>query len=341
MIELPVAAAAEPREGRLALPTVLYIEPTNRCNSLCTECPRTFGINTEAPRDLTLAEFDAIIAQVPDVRRVVLHGLGEPLLHRDVARMVARLRGRGVDVTFNTNAISLTRARAAALIEADLRDLRVSMDGARNATYAAIRGVDKLPLIRRNLSMLGQLKAERGVTHPRVSLWFVAMRQNLEELPKLVEMAPEAGAEEIYVQRLVYFGAGTATAEQALFRRASAREAELLARCGERCRELGLAFNAAGGVSPLQSIDPAVATRPWSACRRPYNLTYITAHGNALSCCFVPFTGRPYAGALLGNVLRDGLDAVWNGAAYRAFRSRFESDDPPQWCAGCGSKWSV
>jgi MoaA/NifB/PqqE/SkfB family radical SAM enzyme len=325
----------------LPLPSVLYIEPTNRCNSLCTECPRTFGINTEPPRDLTLAELDAIVAQVPDLRRVVLHGLGEPLLHPHIADMIARLRARHVDVTFNTNAIPLTRKRGEALIRAGLRDLRVSMDGARPHTYAAIRGVDKLPLIKRNLAAFKRLKEEMGSTYPRVSLWFVAMRQNLEELPDLVEMAPEAGAEEVYVQRLVYFGVGTATADQAIFRRASQLEQELIAQCGERCKELGLAFQAAGGTTPLESIDPATAARPWSACRRPYSLTYITAHGHALSCCFVPFTGRPYANAVLGNVLTEGLEAVWNGPAYRAFRARFETDRPPQWCAGCGSKWSV
>ncbi len=343
MITLPVArtdTAPAPAE-RLPLPTTLYIEPTNRCNSLCTECPRTFGINTEAPRDLTLAEFDAIVAQVPDLRRVVLHGLGEPLLHPQTPEMVARLRARGVDVTFNTNAISLTRRRGKALIRAGLRDLRVSMDGARAATYAAIRGVDKLAVVRRNLAAFRALKEELGVVEPKVSLWFVAMRDNLEELPELVEMAPAVGASEIYVQRLVYFGSGTATAAQAIFRRTQEREREVIARCEERCRALGLSFQGAGASDPMTSVAPAVASRPWSACRRPYYLTYITAHGTALSCCFVPFTGRPLANAVLGNVLDEGLEAVWNGPRYQAFRAAFESDHPPQWCAGCGSKWSV
>ncbi len=340
MISVPMIAPSE-TGNKLSLPTVLYIEPTNRCNSLCTECPRTFGINTEAPRDMTLDEFDTIIAQAPDLRRVVLHGLGEPLLHPHIADMVARLRVRDIDVTFNTNGISLTRQRCEALIRAGLRDLRVSIDGARAHTYAAIRGVDKLPLIMQNLAMLKRLKEEMGVVYPRVSLWFVAMRSNLEELPELVEMAPAAGAAEIYMQRLVYFGIGTATSDQAIFRDASQREQELIAQCGERCHELGLDFQAAGETTPLESIDPAMHARPWSACRRPYYLTYITAHGNALSCCFVPFTGRPYANAVLGNVFADGLQAVWNGPAYQDFRARFASDHPPQWCRGCGSQWSV
>ena len=81
--------------------------------------------------------------------------------------------------------------------------------------------------------------------------------------------------------------------------------------------------------------------RAWQACNRPYSLTYITAHGNVLSCCFVPFTGKRYVEAILGNVFEQPLAAIWHGARYRAFRDRFASHTPPQWCAKCGSTWSL
>ncbi|HVA88920.1 MAG TPA: radical SAM protein [Chloroflexota bacterium] len=323
------------------LPSALYIEPTNRCNSLCTECPRTFGINTESPRDLTLAEFDAIIAQIPTLERVVLHGLGEPLMNPHAPRMVARLRARNVAVTFNSNAILLNRRRGEALIEAGLPELRVSIDGVTRQTYRMMRGVDKLAQVRANLAAFAALKAVHGVTVPRVSLWLVATRQTIEELPLLVEIAPELGATEIYVQRLVYFGVGTAREELAIFGQVRAREQEILARCEKRCRELGLRFAASGAVNPRVSVAQAGGERPWQVCRRPYSLTYITANGNVLSCCFVPFTGRRYAKTILGNVFEQPLAEIWHGARYQAFRAHFESAEPPQWCAGCGSNWSV
>jgi MoaA/NifB/PqqE/SkfB family radical SAM enzyme len=323
------------------LPRALYIEPTNRCNSLCTECPRTFGINTEAARDLTLEEFQAIIDQVPQLERVVLHGLGEPLLNRHVPAMVARLRARQVQVTFNSNVISLTRRRGEELITAGLEELRVSIDGASRGTYQLMRGVDKLAQVQANLKAFARLKAEMGVATPRVSIWFVATRQTIEELPQLVELAPELGAAEVYVQRLVYFGKGTAREEFAIFGKARERERELLAQCERRCRELGLEFGASGAVAPRASMEQGEGERPWQVCRRPYSLAYITATGNVLSCCFVPFTGRFYAGAILGNVFEHPLAAIWQGDRYRAFRAAFESEHPPEWCAGCGSKWSI
>jgi len=323
------------------LPSVLYVEPTNRCNSLCTECPRTFGINTESPRDLTLSEFDAIISQVPDLKRVVLHGLGEPLMNPHAPLMVARLRARNVAVTFNSNAILLNPRRGAALIEAGLPELRVSIDGATQQTYRMMRGVDKLAQVRENLAAFAALKATHRVTLPKVSLWLVATRQTIEELPALVEMAPALGAAEVYVQRLVYFGVGTAREELAIFGRARAREQEILAHSEERCRDLGIAFAASGAANPRISVAQAGGERPWQTCQRPYSLTYITANGNVLSCCFVPFTGRRYAETILGNVFEQSLAEIWHGARYQAFRARFESAEPPDWCAGCGSKWSI
>lgn len=68
--------------------------------------------------------------QFPVLERAVLHGVGEPLLNRDLPRMVAHLKSRGVYVLFNTNATLLTEDWGRRLIEAGLDELRVSVDGA-------------------------------------------------------------------------------------------------------------------------------------------------------------------------------------------------------------------
>ncbi len=62
-----------------APPVCLYLEVTNRCNLLCETCPRTFEA-LEPPADMSWELFTSIVDQVPDVARVVLHGVGEPML---------------------------------------------------------------------------------------------------------------------------------------------------------------------------------------------------------------------------------------------------------------------
>jgi radical SAM protein with 4Fe4S-binding SPASM domain len=53
--------------------------------------------------------------------------------------------------------------------------------------------------------------------------------------------------------------------------------------------------------------------------------------GEAMPCCMVATPDR----ANLGSMTEEGVANTWNGAAYREFRARLESDDPPEVCKGC------
>jgi MoaA/NifB/PqqE/SkfB family radical SAM enzyme len=98
----------------------------------------------------------------------------------------------------------------------------------------------------------------------------------------------------------------------------------------------------ADAASPRASLlEPRADPQPWRACSRPLRLAYVTAQGTALPCCVAPFTGAPYESIILGNYLRDGVAEVWSGQAYRRFRERLYSSDPPESCRGCGVAWSL
>lgn len=335
---------------RVPLPRELYLESTNRCNELCDQCPRTH-LGREADRDLSLDEVVAITSQLPALDRVVLHGLGEPLLNPQLPAIVAHLRQRGAYVLFNSNATALSERAGRALIEAGLNELRVSLDGARPETYARVRGVNArtLPKIIRNVAAFTAIQRALGAEAPRVSFWFTAMRENLPELPRLVDIARETGVREIYVQRLIYFGEGLAREEQSIYRRAAEQEVAIIEETAQRCAEHGIAFQATGATTPEEYIHASAAEaqatesqrRPWSGCRRPRTLAYITAHGNVFSCCFAPFHAGPAATRVLGNVFERPFAEIWNGPRYQAFRAAFASDHPWDQCAGCGNKWSL
>src|SRR6516164_647304 len=83
-------------------PVCLYLETTNRCNLLCKTCPRTFE-DLETPADMSWDLFTRIVDQFPRIERVVLHGVGEPLMVRNLPRMIRCLEQRGTYVLFNTN----------------------------------------------------------------------------------------------------------------------------------------------------------------------------------------------------------------------------------------------
>ena len=334
------APSASPA-ARPPLPRSLYLETTSRCNSKCQTCILTFG-GREGPRDLGLGEFRRLLGRFPALDRVVLHGIGEPLLVPELPAMIRHAKDRGAHVLFNSNAITLTRRWHVALVDAGLDELRVSLDGATPETYARVRGVDALPRVVANLEAFAAYRRERAVRHPRVSLWFTGMHDNLPDLPGLVPLARRAGAGEIHLQRLVYNGLGLAVQAQSLYGQVSDREARLIGETEAAARAAGLEFSASGATTPEVSLTPhGASTCPWSHCRRPWMLAYVTAHGNVLPCCIAPWVADPYEDIVLGNLHEQSLEEIWWGPGYEAFRLALLTEAPPRPCRGCGVYWSL
>ena len=235
------------------LPTQVYIEVTNHCNSLCVSCPLTYNhfFPQEPKHHLGWDNFRHIVDQFPRLDRVILHGIGEPLLNKELPRFVAHLKERSAEVLFNTNAILLDQKHGDALVEAGLDELRVSLDAVTPELYSQLRGVDRLPQVIQNLKAF--VKRHGGQKHPRVSLWWVALQSNLSQLPDFVRFAAQIGISEVYLQRLVYFGGGeqlavntTMKAEQSIYAVLEKQQAQLVNECEELAAELGLEFRASG-----------------------------------------------------------------------------------------------
>jgi MoaA/NifB/PqqE/SkfB family radical SAM enzyme len=329
--------AAEP-------PICLYLEITNRCNLLCTTCPRTYE-HLEPPADMNWELFTSIVDQVPGLARAVLHGVGEPMMVKDLPRMVRHLKDRNVYVLFNTNGTLLNERNGRALIAADLDELRVSLDASNAESFKRIRGKNYFDRILRNVRAFRNLQEREGHDKPRVSAWLTGMKETIEELPEFVRVAASIGVREVYLQRLVFFAndaIGMARPDQALFERLTRAEAGYLAEAEAVARSLDISFSASGAASePGVSLKKGDDDTPWTLCRRPWSLMYFTASGRALPCCIAPFSQHGYDNYALGDATQQSLRAIWNGPAYQAFRKALLSESPPAACAGCGLRWSL
>jgi MoaA/NifB/PqqE/SkfB family radical SAM enzyme len=325
-------------------PVCLYLETTNRCNLLCTTCPRTYE-ELEPPADMSWALFTSIVDQIPNLNRAVLHGVGEPMLVKHLPRMVRYLKDRGTYVLFNTNGTVLNEKNGRALIAADLDELRVSFDAATPETYRAIRGKNYFARILKNVRAFRELQEREGHGKPRVSAWLTGLRETIEELPDFVRVAAETGIKEVHLQRLVFFSdkaIGMARPDQALYEQLSGEEAVHIERATALAATLGVTFSASGGASePGVSLKRSDTGTPWSLCRRPWTVMYFTANGRALPCCIAPFSQRGYENYTLGDATQQTLREIWTGPAYSDFRKALKSDTPPDACASCGLRWSL
>src|SRR5262249_47267329 len=232
-------------------PVCLYIETTNRCNLLCTTCPRTFEA-LEPPADMPWELFTNIVDQFPRVARVVLHGVGEPMMVRALPRMIRYLKDRGTYVLFNTNGTLLTPRKGQELIDSGLDELRVSLDAAEPKAFKLVRGRDMFARIVRNLRAFRAMQRELAIERPRVSLWLTGLKETVAQLDDFVRLAHDIDIAEVYLQRLVYFpeGQGLARLESALFAGGDDEEGRLVSQAEALAHDLGVKFNASGATDP-------------------------------------------------------------------------------------------
>ena len=318
-------------------PVCLYLETTNRCNLLCTTCPRTFE-ELEPEKDMSWELFTSIIDQYPKIARVVLHGVGEPMLVKELPRMIRYLKDRGVYVLFNTNGTLLTKTNGQALIDAGLDELRVSLDAAESSVFQMVRGKDMFDRIVTNVGNFIAMQRRANTQLPRVSLWLTGLRETLAQLEAFIRLAHRLGVMEVYLQRMVYLpeGQGLARPESALFEHTTQQEerGDPTSRSGGA--GTGRMFSASGATEPQVSIKKRKDDSPWSLCRRPWSLMYITANGQALPCCIAPFSMRGYDSFTLGNATQQTMREIWNGEKYQEFRRALLSPQPPSACSNCG-----
>jgi cyclic pyranopterin phosphate synthase len=151
---LPIPAArargeGPPRDLRGRALRDLRISVTDRCNFRCVYCmPReVFDAEYQFLPHAELLTFEEIVRLAKGFRalgmeKVRLTG-GEPLLRRDIDRLVAMLRAAlpGVDLTLTTNGSAL-RAHAAALKAAGLDRVTVSLDSLDDATFRRMNDAD-------------------------------------------------------------------------------------------------------------------------------------------------------------------------------------------------------
>jgi GTP 3',8-cyclase len=125
----------------------LRISVTDRCNFRCTYCmpKEVFGRDYRFldRRELLTFEEIARVARVfvsLGTQKIRITG-GEPLVRRDLERLIEQLAGLDVDLTLTTNG-SLLPAKAQSLADAGLRRITVSLDALDDAMFRALNDVD-------------------------------------------------------------------------------------------------------------------------------------------------------------------------------------------------------
>ena len=103
-----------------------------------------------------------------------------------------------------------------------------------------------------------------GSDVPRISIWMTGLRENLHELPGVIDLAARLGVDEVYLQRLVFWGEGLATADQSLLATPAETVEGVLREAERRARGHGISFRGADAQTPRATLLERPEDRePW------------------------------------------------------------------------------
>jgi GTP 3',8-cyclase len=172
----------------------LRVSVTDRCNFRCQYCMPADGLPWLEREEILSFEEIARVVSVIGVPSVRLTG-GEPLVRRDLPRLVAMLAPLVDDLSLTTNGYLLERD-ADALASAGLRRINVSLDTLQRDRFFHLTRRDSLPQVLRGLEAV----ARRPELRP-VKVNAVALRGFTEEeaLP-FAEFARRTGFEVRFIE---------------------------------------------------------------------------------------------------------------------------------------------
>ena len=166
----------------------LYVEASSRCNLACKMCFRHSWVG-EQFGDLDPAVFTRVTDDpaLSGTETVFFGGMGEPLVHPQLAEMAALAAARGKRVELVTNGTLLTGEKARELLKAGVSRIWVSIDELYE-NYGKIQIGSDFDLVLDNLKAFNALR--RG-TDARLGMTAVVMRDNIASLRRIREFAEQ------------------------------------------------------------------------------------------------------------------------------------------------------
>ena len=225
---------------------------------------------------LTEADLRRILDRLPwSPARVILSGIGKPLLNPQFFALVDLLAARRIKCGFFTNGTLLTPpTRQAILSRTNIDTVNISCDGARKETFENLRVGAEFDRWRRLVGeFVTEARQQRGNTLS-VGANVVISKGNLHELDDIVRLAAELGFSGVYVMHAIPVDDMAADLCPSPAELAAVREEDLAALAGS----LGLKVHC----SFWRNARPPEAM---PRCLQPWEYVFVRTKGEVAPCC--------------------------------------------------------
>ncbi len=189
-------------------PEKIYLEPTTRCNLRCRMCVKYAPGNSIEEMNMDPSLFAKLIPALPTVRRVIINGIGEPLMHPQLDQLIGLLHNHlseNASIGLQSNGYLLNRDRAETLLAAGLETVCLSLDTISEHRNRPGKQLEHtIGAVRSAIHALRAAEKRQGLSC-RIGLETVVDLDNFEELPDIVDWATRNNLDFIIVTHLFHY----------------------------------------------------------------------------------------------------------------------------------------
>ena len=346
------------------LPVHVNVETSLLCNLSCVMCAPHLTGSTKKRDTVSNTLLERIETQVlSDAAFVALTVAGEPFADKSWPRYLALAERTGTRLVVHCNGTLVPRDQDLQRLLPHTQVLEFSVDAVEPETFSAIRGQDALGRILANIRRVVAVRDSLPRRHrPRLGVTMVLMQQNIEQLPRMVDLAADLGLDSVGAVHLTVF-ADHLDGES--LRHSPERSDAAFALARRRAQARGVSLNLPPDMDGrvhsqhgwLRHVEHSLgmvsrlsrrwAGRAWRVvknralmarwehqaggrvgCNYLMHRAYVSVGGDVTPCCM---PGRPVA----GNLLEQSFEEIWNGPVYSAMRRGMITGQPFDCCAHC------
>ena len=299
---------------------VIRMDTINLCNLRCKMCYYSSDYKRKKEQ-MDLPLFRKIAGEVfPKTRFLYLSCATEPLMNKQFSEFVRVTGEYNVPFTsFCTNGQLLTEDVVSACIDASISEIIFSIDGATAETYEAIRRGGKWDRLGKNLELLASIKRQANKRKPAARINFTCMQTNIHELPAMVDLAADAGAESLHVRHLVAYGDANGSYREEMAYRELFNAAAAQAKTAAVSRGVDLFLPdliPEGNLSPKTCVTDGSRIRRRAEanpyCLLPWFQAIISWNGDYRICSL----------HTLGNLRQQSFDEIYNSPKMKEIRRK-------------------
>jgi radical SAM protein with 4Fe4S-binding SPASM domain len=278
-------------------PINISIEPASICNLKCPVCETGIGDLRRKKAYLTFENFKIIIDKVVShTNTLMYYFMGEPFVNKEWVRQIKYAKSKGIP--FIITCTNGDFANAEDIIESKIDWVSFQLGGITPETHRVYRIDSDFNRVIKNLKDTVALKNKKNAFWLTIEAGFILMKHNEHEVGAFIRLCKKIGLDRYSI-------------------------IDPCVRTYEQGQEM-LPTNKSHWIYDPDAFSQGKLTgkiTPQNDCPWIYYSMVITATGDVVPCC-----RDPRAKYIMGNLITEDFEDIWNNKKYRYFRKMIHND---------------